>query len=104
MLRKPQITQIAWRGLRAQPNDKSRNLLRLMSICLMSFAHVSRLTSLVKPRDGSAKTPLGASEKQSGLLFSGGRETWDMRREKARDDKTLDIGMDRKNLHIKTRK
>ena len=42
-----------------QPNDKLRDLLRLMSSCPMSFAHVSRLASRVKPRDGNGITPIG---------------------------------------------
>ena len=46
-------------AVKPQPNDKSRNLLRLKSSCPMSFALVSRLASHVKLRDGNAMTLLG---------------------------------------------
>ena len=71
----------SWRNRWPQPNDKSRKLLRLMSSCHMSFDRVSRLTSHVKPRDGNAMTPSVQVKSNQGCFFSGGRETWDMRRE-----------------------
>ena len=86
------------RPLAAQPNDESRNLLRLMSGCPMSFAHVSCLMSHVKTRDGNAMMPLGQVKSNQDCFWTGGPGTRDMRRGKTRDDKTLHVGMDRKNI------
>ena len=41
-----------------------------MSSCLMSFAHVSRLVSQVKTRDGNAMTPLN-KRKAIAFLWEG---------------------------------
>ena len=55
-----------------QPNDKSRELLRLMSSCPMSFARVPRPASRVKQRDGNAMTPLVQGKSNQDCFFREG--------------------------------